>query len=549
MSLRKRKYWPALIAVTAVLAGLVVWLCLKSDPQKSSLVKSDDPQKRGRISLVDRMRMKRQLNAIMHALTKTARKRVRVSGTVREVGTNEPVAEAEVVFAGADGDSISVADGKGKYSVALVPGAYRAFARANGYVAVGWSALEDLEEDRPVQSIGAPRLDLAPVVSVSNDQDGIDIQLRGAGTIQGRVLDVSGWPVSGAIIAARPAGRYAARLRTVAGYDTVRSGADGSFELGVPAGPVVLSARHDYFAGISRDSRSKLYISPGDTQSVDLTLTDGCIISGRVVDLKGDPVDHGALEIGTDREPPYDFEPVAMFTDGEFRLARTVPGTVRLRAWPWKSPPAPAQDFACSDGARYTGITFTIPNAAADLDGTLSSHDGEPMAGARLYVFPLEPGGMAQREQTDADGRWAVFSMPRGRYLVSAHVPKYGVAFSVVSVPSRGIDLVLSGVGSISGTIEGMENGSFTFLPTSCLADADDAVFPFPLGIETSRDIRLVAVAQGRFNIDDLPACRLQGAVELDSFDREVEIDIQTDQTASLDIDSTPPHDHMDDWF
>jgi hypothetical protein len=145
MSLRKRKYWPALIAVTAVLAGLVVWLCLKSDPQKSSLVKSDDPQKRGRISLVDRMRMKRQLNAIMHALTKTARKRVRVSGTVREVGTNEPVAEAEVVFAGADGDSISVADGKGKYSVALVPGAYRAFARANGYEAGGWYALEDQE--------------------------------------------------------------------------------------------------------------------------------------------------------------------------------------------------------------------------------------------------------------------------------------------------------------------------------------------------------------------------------------------------------------------
>ncbi|MEM9493683.1 MAG: carboxypeptidase-like regulatory domain-containing protein, partial [Myxococcota bacterium] len=279
-----------------------------------------------------------QLAELMRQLAMRKPGLVRVAGVVRDTFTRQPVSGAEVVFASELGEASTSSGDDGRFAINIRPGFYRAFARADGYVAVGIAPVERLPSQPNPESAGVPRGELAPLLGVFRDHDSIEMFLRSGAVITGTVYDGSGRPVSGAVVTGRIAGYGGDRVRLVVGTDMDESDLDGSFRLEVPAGPIELSAGHNDYAGLAGSSPSRLVLGPGESRRVDLTVAAGCIIAGQVVDADGQPVGEGSLEAGNGMPPPNDFVPVGQLDSaGRFRLARTSPGDVRLRAWPWKS--------------------------------------------------------------------------------------------------------------------------------------------------------------------------------------------------------------------
>jgi hypothetical protein len=245
----------------------------------------------------------------------------------------------------------------------------------------------------------------------------------------------------------------------------------------------------------------------------------------------------GSVELWNGADPPNDYVPVGKFHGGRFRLARTGEDTLRLRAWPWKSPHTQPQEFSCRDGYRYDDVTLVVPDAVPDLEGSVVSRGGAPLAEAYIDIFPLDMGGMTQQERADIYGDWAFYALPPGQYRVMAYVPGHGAAVQTVVAPARGIKLVASGTGSISGTTEGMDSGTFTFTIERCQLGTEDggaAVFD---DYSMPRTTRLVPVVNGTFHIEDVPACSLSAMVSTPSRSERVELDITPGGVARLSFD------------
>lgn len=476
-----------------------------------------------------------ELEAFLRDLASRKPGLLRISGAVRDSDTGKVVPLAEVVFASELGESSTTAGDDGRYTIEIVPGFYRAFARAEGYVAVGMTELERLPGTPDASEIGLPRGELAPLVAVFRDQGGMDMLVRGSAEIVGTVYDGRGEPIAGAIVMGRLSGWRGSMTRLILGTDMDESDLDGSFRLEVPAGPIELTAVHHEFAGLA-DSR-QVYLGAGETQRIDLTMSAGCIITGHVVDSRGQLVGDGSLEMWNGGAPPNDFYPVGKFTAGRFRLARTEAGRIKLRAWPWKSPPTVAREFSCEDGARHESVTFVVPDADPELEGSVWSQGGQPLARAYIDLFPLGPGGIAQQERADGYGEWAFYSVPAGTYRLIAHVPGFGIATSTVTAPSRGIKLRLGGTGAISGTVDGLQDGSFTFTIERCLARDEDGNPVLVDEFSMPRTSRLVAVENGTFHIDGLPACGLGAAIRTQSRTQHVHVNIEADRTVPLTLD------------
>lgn len=535
---------PWLLVLVCAALALVGYRWLKSDAPDDKEV---EKRQRGPAKSAPRMIFRdgkwvRVNPQILHNMLRELATRtpglVRISGTVRDRESGRVIAGAEVVFANELGENSAMADTDGTYSLELKPGFYRAFARADGFVAVGSTPFERLPKNQPdVSQIGMPRGELAPLMGAFRDLTGVDMHLRAGARIVGSVFDTGGRPVSEAVVTGRLAGYQGLNTRLILGTDMDESDLDGSFQLDVPAGPIDVSAAHQDFAGVEGGS-SMFVLSPGQELRIDLTLTAGCILEGQVVDSSGELVADGSLEIWNHLPPPNDFAPVGRIEAGRFRLARAFEGDIRLRAWPWKSPPTVAKDFHCGQGTRYSDITFVVPDADPNLEGMVVAADGTPMAQAYVDILPMDVTGMAQQERADVYGEWAFFSLPEGQYRVLAHVPKHGVAARTVSVPSRGIKLRLGGTGSIAGTTRGMQEGSFTFIIGSCEARTleGDSVVTFD-EFAMPQQSRIVPVENGTFHIDDLPACALHAVARTPTRTEHVRFDIKAGSVERMTLD------------
>jgi hypothetical protein len=228
----------------------------------------------------------------------------------------------------------------------------------------------------------------------------------------------------------------------------------------------------------------------------------GCVIAGRVVRADGQPVAGGALErSGSDDEASASFVAAgALAADGAFVWSTADAMSVLLRAWPWRSPPSAARRFECTDGARFTDVVFVIPDAAPDLSGRVVTTDGRPVPFAFVDIRGEADVLPSQQERADADGAWAVYALPPGRYRVSSSADDGGAAIARVTAPADAVDLRLSGTGALEGEVAGLGDGPLT-LTVVLYAQAAD---------EIAVDLRrAVTVTRGRYRVDGLPAGEL----------------------------------------
>lgn len=451
---------------------------------------------------------------------------VTISGTVLDRNSAAPIGDVEVVFRDATGEQSAIASADGRYRIELPSGTYRAFVRDETVFSVGMADRVRLPGLPSLDTAGVPDETLMPVIAATRDTAGVDLVVLRGGVVAGKVTDGSGRPVSHAVIRAVPDTGYRPSL----GTDVTETDAAGAFELRIPAGAYQLEATHARYAGLVDGLRS-LEVGAGDHVTADLTLTAGCVIAGRVVDAHGAAASEGAIELqwGSD---DHEFSPSGRIApDGTFRWVTTEPRDVTLRAWPWQSPRSPSRTFRCRDGARFEGVVFALPDRGPDISGVLADAAAAPVAFAFIDLAPLDPDGISQQERTDADGRWSVFHMPAGRYQVTAYVPGRGVVGTTIRAPQANVALALGGVGRIEGTTT-LDNGSFELALAECTEPGSIVI----------ADHRLVAVAHGRFEIDNVPACNLAVVASVLGRQRTAMVSVAPDGIGRLELDLAPPH-------
>ncbi len=444
-----------------------------------------------------------------------------ITGKVLDQETHTGVGNVEVVFKGALGESSATTGADGAYKIDVAPGTYRAFVRDDNALSVGIEDLVRLPGMPSSDAANAPDDALMPTVVAVTDVDHVDLSVVFGGAVSGTVVDRSGHAVVGAILRAR-----GGELRPALGTDVAESDEHGHFDMRLPPGQYVIEATHAQLAGVT--GNTEMFVERGQTARPSVTLTAGCVISGRVVGANGKPAGDGAIEhrFGPGEN---DFGPAGRIeADGTFRWVTSEATSVSLRAWPWKSPPAPSQTFACRDGARFPNVVFAIPNLPPDIAGTLVDAAGEPVAFGYIDINPVD-GGFSQQERSDAAGKWAVYHMPPNHYRILATAPSKGVVAMEVDAPKTDVKLVLGGTGRLEGTTTGLVDGSFELALQTC-----DGVLALP------HAPRLVAVQGGKFALDDVPACALTASASWQGEESEVEVTVPPNGVATTTIEVGP---------
>jgi hypothetical protein len=456
---------------------------------------------------------------------------VTIAGHVIDVRQQQPVGNVEVVFRSLSGETSTTTRPDGAYTIRVAPGMYRAFVRDDTVLSVGRPGLVRLPAPPSAEAAGVPDEALMAIVLASSDTEGVDLSVVRGGVVTGHVVDRNGRPIAGAVLRARGGG-----LRPALGTDLAETDHDGSFELRLPAGAFNLDASHPKFAGIASvagAASARIEIAPGDHQEATITLTAGCVISGRVVGRDGKTAKDGAIERQWG-QGELEFAPAGQIEpDGTFRWVTTDEVDVALRAWPWKSPPSPSRRFTCRDGARFDDVVFLIPDLAPDITGVLVDAAGAPVGSAFVDLQPLDPGGIGQQERTGPDGRWEVYRMPPGRYRVVAQAEGHGVTSQVITSPQRDVRLALGGTGRLEGTTPRLTSGSFELVLRTCVGE--QGFIPLP------QARRLVTVTAGRFTVEDVPACELSFAAIWHGRPVMHHATIPSGGAAHVEIDLGPP--------
>jgi len=447
---------------------------------------------------------------------------VTIAGRVIDIRQQQPVGNVEVVFHSLAGETSTMASQDGSYAIHVPPGMYRAFVRDDTVLSVARPERVRLPGLPSADAAGVPDEALMAIVLAGSDTEGVDLSVVRGGIVSGHVVDRNGRPIAGAVLRALGGG-----VRPTLATDIAETDKTGSFELRLPTGAFSLDASHPKFAGVENTNTAQITVGPGDHLQTTLTLTAGCIISGRVVAHDGKPAGDGAIEQQWG-ETDLQFGPAGRIEpDGTFRWVTTDEVDVTLRAWPWKSPPSPSQRFSCRDGARFPSVVFSLPERHPDIAGILVDKAGEPVGNAFVDLQPLDPGGIGQQERTDATGHWEVFHMPAGRYRITAQAESRGVTTQTVASPQTGVRLELGGTGRIEGTTQ-LATGSFELVLRSCLGGG--TMIPLP------QAPRLITIIDGHFTIDNIPACELSFSAVWRGKPSSQHLSIPSDGTAHIEL-------------
>lgn len=519
-----RRRW-LIVAALVTASALAIGVGASEDPRPAPTAAAAPPRDAARLDEGPRaasgdLRWQRARPAASASL-------VDVRGRVIDRLTGAPVPEVDVVFADGTSEASTLTDDAGRYSLTVPAGRYRAFVEGAGVVSTAPPTSERLPARPDPVEVAVPRLDLAPALDLRASVDGLDLEVELAGTIRGRVVDPAGAPIAGALVRASTidGGRAS---RPVRGSDVAETDSAGGFELEVAAASYRLEAFHDHYGGVG--TSTTVTVAPRSVVDAELTMHAGCVISGRVVRANGQPVAGGALErSGSDDEASASFVAAGtLAADGAFVWSTADAMSVLLRAWPWRSPPSAARRFECTDGARFTDVVFVIPDAAPDLSGRVVTTDGRPVPFAFVDIRGEADVLPSQQERADADGAWAVYALPPGRYRVSSSADDGGAAIARVTAPADAVDLRLSGTGALEGEVAGLGDGPLT-LTVVLYAQAAD---------EIAVDLRrAVTVTRGRYRVDGLPAGELVLQFEQGERRTFLETEVAAGRTTSLDVD------------
>jgi protocatechuate 3,4-dioxygenase beta subunit len=326
--------------------------------------------------------------------------------------------------------------------------------------------LEGLAKSSYSVSASAPGYGRTTTANVSPGAP-VELYLFPGSGVYGRLLGEEGNPVEGAFVSAESEeGMH--RMRR--GPSTAQqSDADGRFAfLGLEPGRYRLFARHADFAPAAHD----LELSKENDAEVELVLTAGVTLTGRLVDENEDPVagkvslralDGGS--VGALLRSRFTAETDAK---GVFSLPSVPPGEHMLvaeaRGYGATNAEAPA-----SGRNKEEDLGDIVLETGLSISGKVLGESGSPVAGAMVHAFPsLRAGIIAARPQTfeaetDGEGRFVLAGLSEGIHNLLASAPGFGSSKLMVAEPGAlSVTITLKPAGSIRGTVVDPEGRSVT---------------------------------------------------------------------------------------
>nr|WP_225937840.1 carboxypeptidase regulatory-like domain-containing protein [Myxococcus sp. RHSTA-1-4] len=321
---------------------------------------------------------------------------VSLQGRTMAAGRGEPVPLAEVTLRPYPGTATAWAepmdlpeeasavtsDAEGRFTLSgLAPGRYVLTAEAPGF------------SRRTVRQLRVPHS--AELV----------VELWGAGTLEGFVVDASGQPVVGAEVMAS------------GGLAPVRatSGEGGGFALEVQSGTWVVSARRGEAVGRVPGPVS---VAPGETlRGLTVTLGGASGLEGTVSAADGAPV-RGAVLVARPSGGTGELGRAASAEDGGWRMDLP-PGEydVGVRA--------PGLTGLVREGVvvapgRYTPLHVRLEPATAVVEGTVADEEGRPLPGIQVRAELRSGEGVAHTTLTDGQGAYRLEGLEAGPTAIKA---------------------------------------------------------------------------------------------------------------------------------
>jgi protocatechuate 3,4-dioxygenase beta subunit len=390
---------------------------------------------------------------------------VTISGQVRNQITNEPIAMAEVgLFRRGDERTSVETDSGGSFVVEHVaPGTWVLDADAPRYL-----------RSRPLNfSVEEANL------------FGMDLLLEPSAVIQGRFADTDGRPVVGASVGSRYVGR--------GGWGGGRGGGPGGrggrwgFQLSTftdaqgrytledvqPDRELRVVGLHpDHARGESETVR----VEPGALlEPVNVTMTDGGTIVGKVIDMDGRAIAEAEVRQGLEEggggpgggrgggirgvqaillRAVQDGENVTHSrSNGTFRFEHLAPGSYSVVARTPEHAYEVAQNIVVAEGMETDEIVIQL-REGVEILGSVVDQAGVPIVDAQVSARLMERDRpMFERTVTDAEGLFRLTGLDERTFTLSAGAEGYDQTSQEVPAPSAGVEIVLDRGGSISGHV------------------------------------------------------------------------------------------------
>jgi protocatechuate 3,4-dioxygenase beta subunit len=375
-------------------------------------------------------------------------------------------------------------DGGGGFSFGPVqPGRYRILARAPGHVQMDSSEAHLRIETTPAITVRATR----------------------AARLSGRVVDGAGKPVQAASVtvsalvasgaradeltvltgtlplAAEAAGLPGATFAPQGKVRTAVTDMQGRFVVDeMPPGRLRLEVTPLAHLPVRREP---VDLSPGERRDVgDLVVESGAVISGRVLDEAGQPIEGARLEVrptGPDRGSV-----VRLASDRDGRFAVRVPGGdySLLALAPAR---APRSIFAlhATPGSAPPPFELRLPRAVGSLEGQVRDDHGRPVARANVMVLaaptalnaavgtPWRPRSSVEMENTGAaltltsvatdwQGKFKLRGLPAEPLIIEVRHPDWPPV-ALVGRAGETASVQLARPGGVEGEIREKGTGAF----------------------------------------------------------------------------------------
>ena len=321
--------------------------------------------------------------------------------------------------------------------------------------AAGHFTLGDLRRGEPVTLLAEkPGYAGSRLVGVEVPTEApVELVLEPAARVSGRVRDPEGRPVEDAAVVVDLSGGRGWRGRS--GTEPTRTDPEGRFTLvEVPPGDVTL---HAHAEGFLRDGLVHVEVEPGaHLEDVEITLTPGATVLGRVVGPGGEPLPEARVRL---LEEARSFGPGGTAHtdgDGRYRMEGIPPGARSFVAV-HESHPRATRDLEVGTGENR--LDFRL-SAGQEVSGRVVDSVGSPVAGARVRL-----NGVTREENrsevSGSDGSFHFTGIADGSYRLDGHHPEHGEAIleeplEVRGASRSGIELRFEQVGVIRGRITGL---------------------------------------------------------------------------------------------
>ena len=255
------------------------------------------------------------------------------------------------------GENTAIADDSGRYSIKVASG-------------VWWKV-----HARTDQAVGYPE-----TFTPSGAAPVRDLEIQPAALVRGRVLDMRGATVAGAVVSIEVDPTVRGLLESALPLSATADD-DGRYELPALPGAILVKGVRGMQQGVGLATT----LAPGETAEVDVTLRDPIEVTGRVVRADLEPVAGAKIHAATTISPGGPTEKLQFDSgdDGGFRF--TMPaGWVRLEARHGGERSATSAQWVDS-GKRLDDVVITITEPVA-LRGTIVTTDGTPVSGARVRL-------------------------------------------------------------------------------------------------------------------------------------------------------------------